>query len=69
LTYHRAKGLEWPVVIMIDLQTEERGNPFGIEVSPSDDPFDVTNPLSGRWIRFWPWPYGGQKVGTGLDEA
>lgn len=69
LTYHRAKGLEWPVVIMIDLQTEERGNPFGIEVSPSDAPFDVTNPLSGRWIRFWPWPYAGQKVGTGLDEA
>jgi ATP-dependent helicase/nuclease subunit A len=69
LTYHRAKGLEWPVVVMIDLQTEEKGNPFGIEVCPSDDPFDVTNPLSGRWIRFWPWPYGGQKVGTGLDEA
>ena len=69
LTYHRAKGLEWPVVILCDLQAVEKDNPFGVDVCPSDKPFDVNNPLSGRWIRFWPWPYGSQKVGVGLDEA
>jgi len=69
LTYHRAKGLEWPVVILSDLQSVERDNPFGVDISPSDEPFDVNNPLSGRWIRFWPWPYGSQKVGVGLEEA
>ncbi|RJR55295.1 MAG: DNA helicase UvrD [Desulfobacteraceae bacterium] len=69
LTYHRAKGLEWPVVILGDLQAVEKDNPFGVDVSPSDKPFDVNNPLSGRWIRFWPWPYGSQKVDVGLDEA
>jgi ATP-dependent helicase/nuclease subunit A len=69
LTYHRAKGLEWPVVILSDLQTQEKGSPFGVDINPSDEPFDVKNPLSGRWIRFWPWPYGSQQVGVGLDEA
>ncbi|MFZ2086986.1 MAG: UvrD-helicase domain-containing protein, partial [Desulfobaccales bacterium] len=69
LTYHRAKGLEWPMVILSDLQTQEKGMPFGVEINPSDDPFDVKNPLSGRWIRFWPWPYSSQQVGVGLDEA
>jgi ATP-dependent exoDNAse (exonuclease V) beta subunit len=69
LTYHRAKGLEWPVVILSDLQAVEKDNPFGVDISPSEEPFDVNNPLSGRWIRFWPWPYGSQKVGVGLDEA
>jgi ATP-dependent helicase/nuclease subunit A len=68
LTYHRAKGLEWPAVILSDLQTKEKGSPFGVDINPSDEPFDVKNPLSGRWIRFWPWPYGSQQVNVGLDE-
>ena len=32
LTYHRAKGLEWPMVILTDLDKEPRNNPFGLHV-------------------------------------
>lgn len=69
LTYHRAKGLEWPAVILADLNTLEKASPFGVHVSPSERTFDVENPLAGRWIRFWPWPYGNFRTGVGLDNA
>ncbi|MBM4275176.1 MAG: DNA helicase UvrD [Deltaproteobacteria bacterium] len=69
LTYHRAKGLEWPVVILGDLHTKEKSNPFGVHVSPSESAFEVENPLAGRCIRFWPWPYGSHSKGIGLNDA
>ncbi|MBI9080812.1 MAG: UvrD-helicase domain-containing protein [Pseudodesulfovibrio sp.] len=62
LTYHRSKGLEWPVVIMTGLDSSERGNPFGLSVQSSDAPLDLDDPLAGRWLRYWPWPFGAQKV-------
>ncbi len=68
LTYHRAKGLEWPVVILGSLNKSERRNAF--EVSPETDrpEFDPDDPLAGRWIRYWAWPFGGQKK-TPLAES
>lgn len=53
-TYHRAKGLEWPVVVLASLDRPAKRDPF--DVSPeSDQPnFDARAPLSGRWIRCWP---------------
>jgi ATP-dependent exoDNAse (exonuclease V) beta subunit len=68
LTYHRAKGLEWPLVILYDLDAGERANPFDVYVIPSDKEFDVNSPLAGRWIRYWPWPFDKQKKDVGLDE-
>lgn len=58
-TYHRAKGLEWPVVILSSLdKTARDGEVF--EVAPETDAhsLDPEDPLAGRWIRYWPWPYG-----------
>ena len=32
-------------------------------------PFRWEKPLEGRWIRYWPWPYGATRKGVFLDEA
>lgn len=69
LTYHRSKGLEWPVVILTGLDSSERGNPFGLNVQASDAPFDLENPLAGRWLRYWPWPFGAQKKVSEFSDA
>jgi ATP-dependent helicase/nuclease subunit A len=67
LTYHRAKGLEWPVVVATDLDSAAREYVYCIEMDSGTadtgvDENESTNPLAGRWIRFWPDP------GTGTDS-
>jgi ATP-dependent exoDNAse (exonuclease V) beta subunit len=58
-TVHRAKGLEWPMVILAEMDKEPRPRLFDQPVAmPAEGEFDPFNPLSGRWLRFWPWPYG-----------
>ena len=54
MTYHGAKGLEWPMVFLTSMNNQAKGSPF--------QPMAMENPmkdssLEGRWIRFWPWPY------------
>ena len=53
LTYHKAKGLEWPAVVLASLDTEVAAKPWDVAVEGVDE-IDVHNPLTGRWIRFWP---------------
>ncbi|HTT69678.1 MAG TPA: UvrD-helicase domain-containing protein, partial [Anaeromyxobacteraceae bacterium] len=55
-TWHGAKGLEWPVVILSELDFARAPEPFEIAVEPAQT-FDFNAPLAGRWIRYWPWPY------------
>jgi ATP-dependent exoDNAse (exonuclease V) beta subunit len=57
LTYHKAKGLEWPAVVLASLDTDTTAKPWGVTVEGVDE-IDVRDPLAGRWIRFWPWPFG-----------
>jgi ATP-dependent exoDNAse (exonuclease V) beta subunit len=63
LTYHKAKGLEWPVVVMEGLDKDLRLAAFGAAVEQQGS-FDLSRPLAGRWIRFWPspFPYGGSPL-------
>lgn len=57
-TYHRAKGLEWPVIVLASLGRRERRDAF--DPCPESDTaeLDPDAPLRGRWIRYWPWPFG-----------
>jgi ATP-dependent helicase/nuclease subunit A len=69
ITYHRSKGLEWPMVILTDLDDDPKDRPFGVHVASDVDlaKVDWQNPLAGRWLRLWPWPLGAQKNDTGID--
>ena len=56
-TYHKSKGLEWPIVILGDLDSQEKSSPFGIFTVPAKT-FDPEHPLKGRSIHYWPRPFG-----------
>ncbi|MEB3204632.1 MAG: UvrD-helicase domain-containing protein [Candidatus Sericytochromatia bacterium] len=62
-TWHRSKGLEWPVVILAHWGSP---NPrvFGVSVSGDGGSIDLTTPLAGRWIRYWPYPYASTQTTT-----
>jgi ATP-dependent exoDNAse (exonuclease V) beta subunit len=68
LTYHGAKGLEWPIVILTELDADARGSPFGLTAEEETAP-DWRAPLAGRVLRYWPWPYGEQQKGVELDVS
>ncbi|HEU0160918.1 MAG TPA: UvrD-helicase domain-containing protein [Rhizomicrobium sp.] len=66
LTYHGAKGLEWPIIILAELDAKAKGDPFGIYAEEISAP-EWQDPLAGRILRYWLWPYGAQSTGVGLD--
>lgn len=57
LTWHGAKGLEWPVTVLYELDRRERGSALGVHVVSDREEFDLAHPLAGRWVRYWPSPY------------
>ena len=59
LTYHMSKGLEWPVVLLTGLDRKHEPDVFNVRVMGTDN-INFDEPLKGRSIRFWTWPY---KVG------
>jgi ATP-dependent helicase/nuclease subunit A len=67
LTYHRSKGLEYPICICYNLDASLKESVWGINLVP-DGPPDLDNILGGRWLRFWKNPYGDQIKGTALDN-
>lgn len=68
LTYHSAKGLEWPWVVLADLNASPNASVFGINLEAASK-FDMKDPLIGRKIRYWPWPFAAQKTYPQLDES
>jgi ATP-dependent helicase/nuclease subunit A len=66
-TYHRAKGLEWPIVVLTSLGRAERRHAFDVWPETDRLSFDPANPLGDRWIRYWPWPFG-QSTKTPLRQ-
>ena len=68
MTYHSAKGLEWPMVVLTSLGWEPKARLFE-PVAESEHELDWRNPLEGRWIRYWPWPYGLSGSDSPLEVA
>lgn len=68
LTHHAAKGLEWPVVILTDLDKPVRNRLWGI-TTVSRQGVDAAQPLRGRFIRYWPWPFGKQATGIAVKDS
>ena len=60
VTHHRAKGLEWPIVIAVDLDADVKSRLWDLTVRPLEGDFDMFDPLAGRSLRYWLWPYGGR---------
>ena len=68
LTYHRAKGLEWPVVICTDFDYGERLRVWDTRMELIGS-FDIAAPLAGRRLRYWPNLFGNRKGGLPAFEA
>ena len=58
LTYHRAKGQEWPVVVVTDFHYTWRPRIWDVRVESTSNVLDLENPLEGRTIRFYPNVFG-----------
>ncbi len=69
LTYHKSKGLEYPIAICHNLNQPLKEKIWGINlVSERAEP-DLDDILGHRWLRFWVNPYGDQWRNTRLDET
>lgn len=68
VTWHKAKGLEWPIVVLSHLDFDRERSVFDVAVEGAER-LDFNRPLEGRWVRWWPWPYGKMSKGLVLADA
>jgi len=68
LTYHKSKGLEWPIVICHSLEGNLRAEVWGVDIIPESEEVDLGDILGRRWLRYWVNPYADQIRSTPLDE-
>jgi ATP-dependent exoDNAse (exonuclease V) beta subunit len=69
LTYHRAKGLEWPVVVATDFHYAWRPRLWDVRAESNAPTLDLDNPLGGRSIRFYPNIFGRNTRGVPVLDA
>lgn len=68
LTYHKSKGLEWPMVVCHSLEGRLRDRVWGVDIIPKSEKVDLNNLLGNRWLRYWVNPYAAQIKNTALEE-
>lgn len=68
LTYHKSKGLEYPIVICHSLDQQLREDVWGLSIVPESNQVDLDNLLGNRWLRFWVNPFADQYQNTLLSE-
>ena len=72
-TYHSAKGLEWPVVVLSGLDSSRSPDMWSPVVTGGGQ--TNADPLAGRILRCWTWPFGKtdgefpkMRSGSGLED-
>ena len=72
-TYHSAKGLEWPVVVLSGLDSSRSPDMWSPVVTGGGQA--DADPLAGRTLRSWTWPFGRtdgefpkMRSGSGLED-
>lgn len=68
LTYHKSKGLEWPIVLCHSLEGNLRADVWGIDIVSETETVDLNNVLGNRWLRYWVNPYADLYRNTVLEE-
>jgi ATP-dependent exoDNAse (exonuclease V) beta subunit len=63
-TLHGSKGLEWNVTVLADLSDPPEPSALGVRMVSETSLIDLEEPLSGRWLRYWPSPYGKNRKGV-----
>ncbi|MFZ4542469.1 MAG: UvrD-helicase domain-containing protein [Saprospiraceae bacterium] len=66
LTYHKSKGLEWPIVVCHALEAELLEDIWGMRIIAEDTQVDLNHLLEKRWLQFWVNPYADISAGTPL---
>ena len=69
MTYHRSKGLEWPVVICMNLDNKLNDKLFEPVIVNKSAVIDLKNPLANRLIRFWVSPYDDKISTSAIHKA
>jgi len=68
MTFHKAKGLEWPVVIVAGLDQWRFHELWNVRAR-TQGAFDAGEPLANRFIHYWPKPFGWTKNVPQVDAA
>lgn len=67
-TFHKAKGLEWPVVIVAGLDQPNFHELWNVRARTLGS-FNASEPLDNRFIHYWPKPYAWTKNVPQVDAA
>ncbi len=69
LTYHRSKGLEFPITVCHALEQNLKEQVWGLNLVSEVEVPDLDNILGNRWLRFWVNPYADLLKNTPLEET
>ena len=65
VTWHASNGLEWPVVVLVDVDEESEGDAvFGAHATTAEGPFDPGALLATQRVTYWPSPYTRDDAGA-----
>nr|MBP7273138.1 UvrD-helicase domain-containing protein [Saprospiraceae bacterium] len=67
-TYHKSKGLEYPLVVCHQLDGQLKDDVWGVAVVDDREQIDLDAILAHRWVRLWINPFANLIKNTLLEE-